>query len=127
MSTSVSFPHDLDFINKVDKKNKKKISTPSTIEKKKSSSSYSVLNHFNHVSFVALALGFMLIWTCVISGLLLSNTVSDKNQIDEAVSVFNGHEDVGRVLFALGHEMGMCNIIIVMIPVLLTSKNFCTK
>lgn len=103
MSTSVSFPHDLDFVNKTEKK--KKISTPSTVEKKKSS--YFVLNHFNHVSFVALALGFMLIWTCVISGLLLSNTISDKNQIDEAVSVFNGHEDVGRVLFALGHEMGM--------------------
>ena len=108
MSTTVSFPHDLDFINKMDKKmhKKKKLPCQSTVEKKSNPRSYFVLNHFNHVSFVALALGFMLIWTCVISGLLLSNTISDKNQIDEAVVVFNGHEDVGRVLFALGHEMG---------------------
>lgn len=103
---------DIDYLKKVNKMDKKKKVSMPAIEKKKSQSSYSVLNHFNHVSFVALALGFMLIWTCVISGLLLSNSVTDKNQIDEAVQVFNGHEDMGRVLFALGHEMGMLNYVV---------------
>lgn len=66
-----------------------------------------ILNPRHHLSFVALSVGFLLIWTCVISGLLLSNTLSEKAQIEDAVSVFNGHQDVGKVVFALGHEMGM--------------------
>ena len=60
----------------------------------------------HHLSFVALSVGFLLIWTCVISALLLGNSLSDKYMTEEAEAIFLGHQDVGKVLFALGHEMG---------------------
>lgn len=60
----------------------------------------------HHLSFVTLSVGFLLIWTCVISALLLSSSLSDKYMTDDAEAIFQGHQDVGKVLFALGHEMG---------------------
>ena len=64
-----------------------------------------LLNPKHHLSFVALSVGFLLIWTCVISGLLLSSSLTDKAIGEDAEAIFNGHQDVGKVLFALGHEM----------------------
>jgi len=66
---------------------------------------HSFLNPRNHLSFVALCLGFLLIWVCVMSGLLLSDSLTDKSVIEDAEEIFNGHQDFGKVLFALGHEM----------------------
>lgn len=64
-----------------------------------------ILNPKQHLSFVALSVGFLLIWTSVISGLLLSSCLTDKAMTDDSEAIFNGHQDVGKVLFALGHEM----------------------
>ncbi|GIY05588.1 uncharacterized protein CDAR_90871 [Caerostris darwini] len=58
-----------------------------------------------HLAFISLALGFLVIWTAVLAGVLVSRTLKDEASAKETTKVFNTHEDVGKVLFALGHEL----------------------
>ncbi|CAL1277372.1 unnamed protein product [Larinioides sclopetarius] len=59
-----------------------------------------------HLAFISLALGFLVIWTAVLAGVLVSRTLKDEASAKETTKVFYTHEDVGKVLFALGHELG---------------------
>lgn len=61
------------------------------------------------LSFVALLFSFTLIWILVLSGLLLKGSFTKEDDIVDTVRTFNAHQDLGRVVFALGHEMGMYN------------------
>lgn len=58
-----------------------------------------------HLAFVSLALGFLVIWTAVLAGLLVSRAVKDNHIAEETTKVFHTHEDVGKITFALGHEL----------------------
>ncbi|GBN64653.1 hypothetical protein AVEN_262826-1 [Araneus ventricosus] len=58
-----------------------------------------------HLAFISLALGFLVIWTAVLAGVLVSRTLKDEASAKETTKVFYTHEDVGKVLFALGHEL----------------------
>ncbi|KAG8195990.1 hypothetical protein JTE90_028964 [Oedothorax gibbosus] len=58
-----------------------------------------------HLAFISLALGFLVIWTAVLAGVLVSRTLKDEASAKEMTKVFYTHEDVGKVLFALGHEL----------------------
>nr|XP_015909398.1 uncharacterized protein LOC107440849 isoform X3 [Parasteatoda tepidariorum]XP_015909399.1 uncharacterized protein LOC107440849 isoform X3 [Parasteatoda tepidariorum]XP_042902600.1 uncharacterized protein LOC107440849 isoform X3 [Parasteatoda tepidariorum] len=58
-----------------------------------------------HIAFISLALGFLVIWTAVLAGVLVARTVKDEASAKETLKVFHTHEDVGKILFALGHEL----------------------
>lgn len=58
------------------------------------------------LSFLALLFSFMLISTLVLSGLLLKSSFAKEDDITDIVRSFNAHQDLGRIVFALGHEMG---------------------
>ncbi|KAI1305958.1 hypothetical protein HDE_01108 [Halotydeus destructor] len=58
-----------------------------------------------HVSFLGLMIGFTLVWTIVLSGLLVENSVDQADSLHQAVSLFNIQQDLGRIIFAVGHEM----------------------
>lgn len=64
-----------------------------------------ILHPKHHLAFVALAVGFLLVWTCIISGLLMSTSLTDKAMSDDAEVILHGHQDVGKVLYVLGSEM----------------------
>lgn len=58
-----------------------------------------------HLAFISLALGFLVIWTAVLAGVLVSRTLKDEASAKETTKVFHTHEDVGKLIFALGHEL----------------------
>lgn len=74
--------------------------------KSSSSSSSSVIYPQRHLALVSLALGFLIIWTAVLAGVLVSKTLNDNVTAEESLKIFHMHEDVGRIAFSLGHEMG---------------------
>lgn len=58
-----------------------------------------------HLAFISLALGFLVIWTAVLAGLLISRTLKEDATSKESLAIFKTHEDIAKVTFALGHEM----------------------
>lgn len=61
--------------------------------------------HHKPLAFISLSLGFLIIWTAVLAGILVSRTVKDQGIADETIDVFHIHEHVGKISFSLGHEM----------------------
>lgn len=77
-----------------------------------------------HVSVFSMSVGFVLIWTVALSGLLVNNAFELNANVGDtgtvlgaladgvtftdclAVRQFNAHQDMGRVVFALGQELG---------------------
>ena len=84
-------------------KNKK----PSSKSNLKSNDSTLANSNNKKLAFISLSLGFLVIWTAVIAGVLVSNTVSDNFAAKETVKIFKTHEDIAKLTFAIGHEMGM--------------------
>ncbi|KAH7951619.1 hypothetical protein HPB52_010927 [Rhipicephalus sanguineus] len=58
-----------------------------------------------HLAFVSLSLGFLVIWTAVLAGVLISKTLKDDASSKAALGTLKMHEDIAKVTFALGHEM----------------------
>ncbi|XP_064472187.1 uncharacterized protein LOC135386291 [Ornithodoros turicata] len=58
-----------------------------------------------HLAFVSLALGFLVIWMAGLAGVLICKTLKDEATAKEAADIFQAHEDVAKITFALGHEM----------------------
>lgn len=59
-----------------------------------------------NLAFVSLALGgFLVIWTAVLAGVLVSRTLKDETSAKETSRIFHTHEDVGKIIFALGNEL----------------------
>ncbi|XP_077483184.1 uncharacterized protein LOC144093534 [Amblyomma americanum] len=58
-----------------------------------------------HLAFVSLSLGFLVIWTAVLAGVLISKTLKDDACSKAALGALKIHEDIAKVTFALGHEM----------------------
>lgn len=58
-----------------------------------------------HLAFVSLSLGFLVIWTAVLAGVLISKTLKDDASSKAALGTLKLHEDIAKVTFALGHEM----------------------
>ena len=58
-----------------------------------------------HVSVFGIAIGCLIIWTAVLSGMLVSNSYGTGNQLSDVALNFNAHQDIGRIVFAIGHEM----------------------
>ncbi|XP_013774189.1 uncharacterized protein LOC106459145 isoform X1 [Limulus polyphemus] len=57
------------------------------------------------LAFISLALGFLVIWTVVLAGILVSRTLKEEGTAKQTTRVFSIHEDVGKISFALGHEL----------------------
>lgn len=63
------------------------------------------LNRQRHLAFVSLSLGFLVIWTAVLAGVLISKTLKDDAASKATLRALKMHEDIAKVTFALGHEM----------------------
>jgi triacylglycerol esterase/lipase EstA (alpha/beta hydrolase family) len=60
-----------------------------------------------HLALISLSLGFLVIWTSVISGVLVSHTFRDNVSAKESLKIFQTHKQIGKIVFAIGHEMGI--------------------
>lgn len=71
------------------------------------SSESSIIYPQRHLALILLALGFLVIWTAVMSGLMVKQATEEHSIAEETVKIFHAHEALGKIAFALGHEMGM--------------------
>ncbi|XP_022246743.1 uncharacterized protein LOC106463511 [Limulus polyphemus] len=57
------------------------------------------------LAFISLALGFLVIWTAVLAGVLVSQTLKEEGIAKQTNGLFIIHEDIGKISFALGREL----------------------
>lgn len=60
-----------------------------------------------HLALISLSLGFLVIWTTVIAAVLVSHTFRDNVSAKETLKIFQTHKQIGKIVFAIGHEMSI--------------------
>lgn len=61
--------------------------------------------NFRYTALIAMCLGFLFIWSTVVSSIFLKNTIDEKAYMNEPVEIFHNQERIGRVMFQVGQEM----------------------
>lgn len=61
--------------------------------------------NFRYTALIAMCLGFLFIWSTVVSSVFLKNTIDEKTYMNEPVEIFHNQERIGRVMFQVGQEM----------------------
>ncbi|UYV60430.1 hypothetical protein LAZ67_1001144 [Cordylochernes scorpioides] len=58
-----------------------------------------------YLAFISLSIGFLIIWTAFLSGVLVSRTYKDDTISQHSTDLFMEYEDLGQITFVLGHEL----------------------
>lgn len=65
--------------------------------------------NFRYTALIGMCLGFLFIWSSVVSSIFLKNNLEEKTFMHEPLEIFYNQERVGRIMFQIGQEMRKCH------------------
>lgn len=61
--------------------------------------------NFRYTALIAMCLGFLFIWSAVISSIFLKNNLDEQSLVEAPVDMFRNQERIGQIMFQIGQEM----------------------
>lgn len=67
--------------------------------------------NFRYTALIGMCLGFLFIWSTVVSSIFMKNSIDEKMYMQEPVGIFHNQERIGRIMFQIGQEMRKFSLI----------------
>lgn len=61
--------------------------------------------NFCYTAWISMCLGFLFIWSSVISLIFIANKVDESKFMQKPLEIFLEQEHIGRIMFSVGQEM----------------------
>ena len=67
--------------------------------------------NFRYTTLIAMCLGFLFIWSTVVSAMFMKKSYEDRVMFQKPLMVFEDQERLGRLMFSIGQEMRKFHIL----------------